>query len=88
MKELLLTLLEAANKLYPMRGLHTGWCIVGTLRYIDLYAFIIEGNRGTIRNIERKDTENEWFDVIKIGNKFTSIIHNGNKYDAQPTLQL
>jgi len=89
MKELLLALLEAANKLHPMRGIYTGWCTVGT--FIDnglLFGFIIEGNRGTFRRIDVKTKENEWFDVVKTNDKFTSIIHNGIKYNTQPTLQL
>lgn len=90
MKELLLALLETANKLQPMRGVRTGWCTIGSFSYGPpcIVSFIIEGNRGTFRRTDIKSTENEWFDVIKTGNKFTSIIHNGIKYDLQPTLQL
>jgi len=89
MKELLLALLNAANKLYPMRGIHTSWCTAGSFSNEGkIYGFIIEGNRGTLRRIDIGTKENEWFDVIKTGNKFTTIIHNGIKYDIQPTLQL
>jgi hypothetical protein len=89
MKELLLALLEAANKLYPMRGVHTGWCTVGMFSYEGkIYSFIIEGNKGTFRRVDIGTKENEWFDVIKTGNRLTSIIHFGIKYDAQPILQL
>lgn len=91
MKELLLALLETANKLHPMRGVHTSWCTAGSFSYDGCtISFIIEGNRGTFRRVDIKDAENEWFDVMRsrLGNKFVSIIHNGIKYDVQPTLQL
>ena len=93
MKELLQTLLEMANHIYPMRSVHTGWCTIGMFYHTSkninkLYSFVIEGNRGTFRRVDIRDCENEWFDVIRTKGAFTVIIHNGIKYDAQPTLQL
>lgn len=97
MKELFLALLDAANKLNPMRGVHTSWCTAGSFTYYRegaataIISFIIEGNRGTFRRVDVKDSENEWFDVIKtVGgtHKYLAIIHNGIKYNLQPTLQL
>lgn len=89
MKELLLVLLETANKLRPMRGIHTDWYTVGSFNFKGkVYSFMIKDNRGTCRCMTAEYYANEWFDVARTKNKFTSIIHNGIKYDIQPTLQL
>jgi hypothetical protein len=91
MKEILLKLLEVANKIHFMRGVHTNWCKAGLFTHNGkTYSFIIENLRGTIRRIDINSEENEWFDIVVIpgGNKYSSIIHNGKIYDLQPTLQL
>lgn len=87
MEQLLQALLEAANKFKSMRGVYTGWCKIGSFIYKGrTHSFIIEGTRGTFRQVDTDVMENEWFDVIKKGDKFVSIIHNGIKYNLQPTL--
>ena len=87
MKELFQALLYNANRIYPMRGVSAGWCTVGTfLHKKDIYAFIITGDRGTIRRVDIKNEENDWFGVIKTNQVFTAIVFNGVKYEYQPTL--
>lgn len=87
MNDFIQALLHAANAIYPMRGVHTGWCTAGMFTYDrKIISFIIEGNRGTFRRVDIKDCENVWFDVIKTKSAFTAIVCEGVKYNINPTL--
>jgi hypothetical protein len=91
MKEFCLALLEAANKLHPMRGVrdHGEWYWAGCFTFQGkLYSFMIHCGKGTWRRMDGQNYPNEWFDIRMTANKFTFIVYNGVKYDANPVLDL
>lgn len=87
MKEFCLALLNAINYYYPIRGPRKSELyIVGALRFGgDLYAFMVDSNRGTFRRMDKTGTD-KWFDIAGTQRKYTAIIHNGKRYEKEPTI--